>query len=74
MALSQQVQSSLKDAESNLRNALAFAARNEKPFVNVIISKMIRDIDNIISTENLLDQLEEKTKKDPGSWGNIFGN
>ena len=74
MALSEQVQSSLKDAESNLRNALAFAARNEKPFVNVIISKMIRDIDNIISTENLLDQLEEQTKKDPGSWGNIFGN
>jgi hypothetical protein len=74
MALSQQVQSSLKDAESNLRNALAFAARNEKPFVNVVISKMIRDIDSIISTENLLDQLEEQTKKDPGSWGNIFGN
>jgi hypothetical protein len=74
MALSEQVQSSLKDAESNLRNALAFAARNEKPFVNVVISKMIRDIDSIISTENLLDQLEEQTKKDPGSWGNIFGN
>ncbi len=74
MALSEQVQSSLKDAESNLRNSLAFAARNEKPFVNVVISKMIRDIDSIISTENLLDQLEEQTKKDPGSWGNIFGN
>lgn len=74
MALSEQVQSSLKDAESNLRNALAFAARNEKPFVNVVISKMIRDIDNIISTENLLDKLEDQTKRDPGSWGNIFGN
>lgn len=74
MALSEKVQSSLKDAESNLRNALAFAARNEKPFVNLVISKMIRDIDNIISTENLLDKLEEQTKRDPGSWGNIFGN
>lgn len=74
MALSEQVQSSLKDAESNLRNALAFAARNEKPFVNVVISKMIRDIDNIISTENLLDKLEEHTKRDSGPWGNIFGN
>lgn len=72
MALSEQVQSSLKDAESNLRNALAFSARNEKPFVNVIISKMISDIDSIISTENILDKLEEHTKKDPESWGNIF--
>lgn len=72
MALSEQVQSSLKDAESNLRNALAFSARNEKPFVNVVISKMISDIDSIISTENILDKLEEHTKKDPGSWGNIF--
>lgn len=74
MALSEQVQSSLKDAESNLRNALAFAARNEKPFVNVVISKMIKDIDSIISTENLLDQLEEHSKRDSGPWGNIFGN
>lgn len=74
MALSEQVQSSLKDAESNLRNALAFAARNEKPFVNVVISKMIRDIDSVISAENLLDQLEEHSKRGSGPWGNIFGN
>lgn len=73
MALSEQVESSLKEAESNLRNALAFSARNEKPFVNVVISKMIRDIDSIISTENLLDKLEEHSGNDPESWGNIFG-
>jgi hypothetical protein len=73
MALSEQVESSLKEAESNLRNALAFSARNEKPFVNVVIAKMIRDIDSVISTENLLDQLENHSRNDPESWGNIFG-
>jgi hypothetical protein len=73
MALSEQVESSLKEAESNLRNALAFSARNEKPFVNVVIAKMIRDIDSVISTENFLDKLEESNGNDPGSWENMFG-
>jgi hypothetical protein len=31
MALSKSVEESLKEAEQNLRNALAFAARQEKP-------------------------------------------
>ena len=34
MALSDSVNESLNDATSSLRNALAFAARNEKPFVS----------------------------------------
>ena len=29
--LSEQVESSLRDAQENLRNALSFAARTEKP-------------------------------------------
>lgn len=32
MALSESVEQSLKEAESSLRNALAYAARQEKPF------------------------------------------
>ena len=31
MALGNQVEESLKEAEANLRNALAFAARQERP-------------------------------------------
>jgi hypothetical protein len=33
MALSQSVEQSLKEAEQSLRNALAFAARQERPMV-----------------------------------------
>ena len=33
MALSEQVEDSMREAESNLRNALSFAARTEKPFI-----------------------------------------
>ena len=65
MALSEQVESSLKEAESNLRNALAFAARNEKPFVSVIISKMISEIDNVIGTDKILSMIEEKMNDNP---------
>lgn len=60
MALSNQVEDSLKDAESSLRNALAFAARNEKPFVNTAIASMIRDIDQLIQIDKFMDKLEEK--------------
>lgn len=60
MALSTQVEDSLKDAESALRNALAFAARNEKPFVNTCIASMIRDIDQLIQIDKFIDKMDEK--------------
>ena len=63
MALSQQVEDSLKEAESNLRNALAFAARNEKAFVNVVISNMIKDINNIIDIDKFIDKFEEASDR-----------
>jgi hypothetical protein len=59
MALSHQVEESLKEAESSLRNALAFAARNEKAFVNVCIANMIKDIDHIIKIDEFMDKLDE---------------
>ena len=34
MALSETVKSSLRDAQENLKNALAYSARTEKPFVS----------------------------------------
>lgn len=62
MALSKQVEESLKDAESNLRNALAFAARNEKPIVNKQIAEMLFSIEHLISLDNLMDIMESKIK------------
>ena len=44
MALSKSVEESLTEAEANLRNALAFAARQERPLVCTQIAKLISDI------------------------------
>ena len=41
MALSETVKSSLRDAQEDLKNALACAARTEKPFVSKNIADMI---------------------------------
>ena len=61
MALGNQVEESLKEAEANLRNALAFAARQERPLVCSQIAKLISDIESIESMDSILDTLEEHT-------------
>ena len=63
MALSQQVEDSLRETEGNLRNALAFAARNERPMVCNVISNLIADIDRVITFDGILDKLESCTEK-----------
>jgi len=72
MALSKSVEESLKEAEASLRNALAYAARQEKPFIGKHIACMILDIDNLIKTDELIDKLENRVQGDNGKWG-IFG-
>jgi hypothetical protein len=59
MALSKSVQESLNEAESSLRNALAFAARQERPVVCNQISKMLSEIESIGSFDELLDSLTD---------------
>lgn len=66
MALSQSVNESLKDAESALRNALAYAARNEKPYVSKEISDMIFRIDAIIKSDKFIDMMNERMKGSDG--------
>lgn len=63
MALSESVENSLKEAEAALRNSLSFSARQEKPYVSVMISKMISEIDSLIQIDKFSDKLEEKLKK-----------
>jgi hypothetical protein len=58
MALGQQVEDSLKEAESSLRNALAYAARTERPMVVSVIADMISRIETVMSTDQLLDKLD----------------
>jgi len=72
MALSQSVESSLKEAEQSLRNALAFAARQERPMVCSTIAEMIQKIDAVIMTDSVLDKLESREPGDSGMFGNFF--
>lgn len=58
MALSETVTTSLKEAESSLRNALAYAARQERPLVCNSISELIMRIDQIQSFDGLMDKME----------------
>lgn len=64
MALSKSVEESLKEAEASLRNALAFAARQEKPFVASVLSEMIYKIDSLIKTDALIDRFEDYMDKE----------
>lgn len=72
MALGSQVETSLREAESSLRNALSFAARGEKPFIAKHIADMIMSIDSLISADSLLDKLENRKFGDSGMFGNFF--
>jgi len=59
MPLSEQVESSLIEAQEDLRNALSFAARTEKPYISKHIADMLSNIDNIIHVVPLLEQVED---------------
>lgn len=72
MALASQVEESLREAESSLRNALAFAARGEKPFIAKHIADMIMSIDSLISADALFDKLDSRKPGDSGIFGTFF--
>ena len=74
MALSESVENSLKEAEASLRNALSYAARQEKPFIAKHIADMIFQIDNLISTDALIDKLENRKDGDSGFFGTFFNS
>jgi len=63
MTLSKQVQDSLDEAQSNLRNALAFSARNEEPYINKHIADILFQIENLKNVSNVL-AMSEKIMKD----------
>ena len=72
MALSKSVNDSLDEAESNLRNALAFAARQERPMVCSTIAEMIGKIESVIHTDEILDKLENRNPGDSGIFDSWF--
>ena len=54
MTLSKQVEESLNEAQGCLRNALAFAARNEEPYIAKHIADFIMSIDNLKNVSDVL--------------------
>ena len=77
MALSNQVQENLKEAEGYLRNALHWAAKNERPVVCTTISKVIQEIETLQSFDTLMDKLEDRMKgmgDERGGFGTFFGS
>ena len=63
MALSESVSTSLQEAEAALRNALAYAARQERSIVCTQIAKMINEIDSITSFDSIFDTMEEMQRE-----------
>ena len=74
MTLSKSVEDSLKEADSNLRNALAYAARQERPMVCREIAKIISDIQSLQDTDIILDKLESRNPGDSGMFGSFFND
>ena len=58
MALSKQVEESLKAAETNLREALAFAARSERPFLIRELGALIASVENLMNVDEMFDRLD----------------
>jgi hypothetical protein len=65
MALSQSVEESLDEAAAALRNALAYAARQERPVVCSTISELLCRIDSMKSFDGILDKLDDMIKDGP---------
>jgi hypothetical protein len=63
MALSKTVIDSLDDAKAALRNALAYAARNERPMICESIAKILFTVESIESSECLMDTLDNLKSK-----------
>ena len=60
--LTNTVTESLSDASGHLRNALAFAARNERPVTISAISRILHDIESLQSFDSLLDKIDEHSE------------
>lgn len=67
MKVSKQVEDSVNEAIESLRNALAFAARTEEPYIAKHIADKIMELDGLIKVNQLLDDLEEIRETDTKS-------
>tara|TARA_X000000368_G_scaffold248547_1_gene196321 strand:- start:2067 stop:2273 length:207 start_codon:yes stop_codon:yes gene_type:complete len=65
MTLSRPVEESLRAAQEHLRDALAFAARSEQPFISKHIASFLADIENLIDAQEMMEKIRDGlTKKE----------
>tara|TARA_B100000579_G_scaffold132460_1_gene107055 strand:+ start:16782 stop:16988 length:207 start_codon:yes stop_codon:yes gene_type:complete len=60
MALSKKVEEYLLEAQGNIRNALANAARSERPVTINALGKLLNDVEALIKFDDLLDKLDQE--------------
>ena len=72
MALPETVKASLRDAQEDLKNALACSARTEKSFVSKNIADMLAQIDNLIDATEMLEKMQNRKDGDSGFFGTFF--
>ena len=70
MALSQVTQENINEAEGMIRNALAHASRNERPYIIKELSQILWSLHRLESSDKVLDMvqdldLQDNIKKDP---------
>ena len=58
MALSKSVKDSLEVAEGQIRNALAFAARQERPVTCAAIADLLQRLESVSSVDDMIDKIE----------------
>ena len=71
MALPTQITDSLKEAESNIRNALAFAARSEQPIFCSTLTQILADIKSVETYDTIMDKLGEQKDNPENPWKNL---
>ena len=59
MTLSKPVEESLREAQEHLRDALAFAARSEQPFISKHIASFLADIENLIDAQEMMEKIRD---------------
>tara|TARA_B100001250_G_scaffold327892_1_gene292228 strand:+ start:368 stop:574 length:207 start_codon:yes stop_codon:yes gene_type:complete len=60
MTLSKPVEESLRAAQEHLRDALAFAARGEQPFISKHIASFLADIENLIDAQDMMEKIRNQ--------------
>ena len=63
MTLSRPVEESLRASQEHLRDALAFAARGEAPFISKHIASFLADIENLIDAQEMMEKIRDGLTK-----------